>query len=82
MLYQKIVAIFSEVSVKHINILRGRTQNFGMLNLAEHEVTTGHWRLHEIHPYTKLRYNAICLSLLALYSMCAHTHHTWAFLEL
>jgi hypothetical protein len=56
--------------------------NFGMLNLATHKVTTGHWRLHEAHPYTKLYYNAICLSLLTLYGMSAHMHHTQAFLEL
>ena len=82
MLYWKTVAICSEVSAKHINILCRQNTEFGRLNLMAHEVTTGHWRLHEAHPYTKLHYNAICLSLLILYGMAAHTPHTLAFLEL
>jgi hypothetical protein len=41
MLYSEIIAVCSQIHTKHINILCGQNEEFGMLNLAVHIVTTG-----------------------------------------
>jgi len=41
MLYREIVAVSSEIHIKHINIICGQNVEFVTLQLVIHEATTG-----------------------------------------